>query len=514
MKEKLNVSLLLKVLGIFIFGFCLGIGIVFPGGSSGKKPDGKLTIAFINDTHNHLFPFQDRYNGRIYGGAARWATILKNIRNEAGEILFLHGGDMVTSSDPAYTLNGRPDWERLPGFGYRGFLEVLVFDKLGLDAMSIGNHEFDYGLFWNYRLFSKASFDALAANVVVRLVPDSSSYDPPHIMPYKIYRKGNFRIGIIGYVTTTNAIRTPQIKINDPAESASSLVKQLKKECDIVMVLSHLGADEDVELASRVPGIDIIIGGHSHTMLSEPRIINGTIITQARAFGEFVGRLDVEYQKGSLKNYQYKLIPADFSVSEDPEMKTWLDQYLFPITLKSDFSPDGVGEASLGSFIAEAIEKKNPCDAVVVKTGGYPKGLLKGDVSAEDFFSSLWPYSRREDGPEKELSPEQVMDIVSGRAPSAARFLLNSTAGLMTLIAADVPDSVLYEIETLCWETFGTRDALFCKRFNLISPGNTSRLIMDLPSWIDLYREGILSEKYKYENLKNEIFEILLSDLR
>ena len=498
---------------IIILSMCAGS----PGRQDNRqKPDGNLTITFLNDTHNHIFPYHNRSNGRVYGGAARWASILKGIISETGEMLFLHGGDMVTSSDPAYTLNAQdliPDWERMPGYGYRGLLEVAVFGKLGLDAMIMGNHEYDYGLYWNYRLFSRAPFAVLSANSTLSISPPEPLYDPIWYEPYHIFQKGNFRIGVIGVSTVLNTIRSPQARMTNPFDAVASLVESLEKECDIILVLSHLGVEEDVKLADRVPGIDVIVGGHSHSMLSEPRIVNGTIITQARAFGEFIGRLDLEYENGALKDYNYQLITADFSVTEDPETKAWLEKYLYPITLEHALSRDGQGVNSLGDYITEAINKKFPSDAVVFKIGAVPADLPAGPVSAEAFFTSLWPYKSRRYGPEKELSPGQAMDIASGRAASALRFLLEYSNLLNVLISADLPLSVLDSIDAISQSRSGSRNDLFLRRFNANTGGSSYRVVMDLQSLLDLYWQRILTDSYTYEILYDEIIDVLLEGL-
>ncbi|MDR0387911.1 MAG: bifunctional metallophosphatase/5'-nucleotidase [Treponema sp.] len=505
----------MRFLCLLVLGLGLSLAILCAGGrngGTGKNParNGRLTIVFMNDTHTHLYPWKDENSGREYGGAARWATLLNQIRREAGEVLFLHSGDMLVGSDNNYLIGKVPNWERLPLYGYRGLLEIPLFEMLGLDAACFGNHEFDYGLYWNYHLFSQASFDLLAANVSLRPVPAGNFYEPSHYKPYQIYQKGNFRIGVIG-ILTHEFIKTPQIKVGDPAEAVAPLVAQLKKECDVVVVLSHLGVEPDMKLASRVPGIDVIVGGHSHTYLPEPRIVGETIITQTRCYGEFVGRLDLEYKDGVLEDYRYRLLPANFSVPEDPEVKAWLDKWLYPVTLDRPLSSDGQGEASLGEYIAGVMGEQFPCDAALIKLGGFRKELPSGRVSARDFFTALWPYRMRDDGPEKELSPEQVMDIVSGKAPSAARHLLPSAEGLSTLIGTLIPAAALDEIERLNESRAGTEDGFSIRRFSVPFPEDNIRVVMDLPAWIDLYREGILTDDYEYQNLSKEIIEALIN---
>jgi 2',3'-cyclic-nucleotide 2'-phosphodiesterase (5'-nucleotidase family) len=109
----------------------LVLGPLFAGGKGEARPgtaDGRLTVIFMNDTRSHLYPWKDEGNGREYGGAARWATLIKNIRQEAENTIFLHAGDMLTGSDGNYLTSMRPNWERLLGYGYREqeIIEILL----------------------------------------------------------------------------------------------------------------------------------------------------------------------------------------------------------------------------------------------------------------------------------------------------------------------------------------------------------------------------------------------------
>jgi 5'-nucleotidase len=492
--------------------------------------DGRLTIAFMNDTHTHLYPWKNEENGREYGGAARWATLLKNIRSEEGEILFLHAGDMLVGSDNNYLVNRSPDWERLPGYGYRGLREIPVFKMLGLDAVSFGNHEFDYGLYWNYHLFSNAAFDVLAANVTLRPIPADPLYDEPYYKPYQIYNVKGVKVGVIGLLTD-EFIKTSQIRVADPVLAVTPLMEQLKKECDLTVVLSHLGIEQDRDLAAKVPGIDVIVGGHSHTYLGQPEVVNGTIITQTRCYGQFVGRLDLEYQKGVRSDYRYQLIPADFTVPEDTAVRAWLDKQRFPIILERSLSAVPAGSGTLGDYITARIGQKYPADVVLIKSGIYKGDLPAGPVSARDFFTVLWPYRPRDVGPEKELSPDQIRNLVQGKISaitrSQSRNMLNSAAGLTTLIRGDISTAVFARIEALVknrMDSAGGTDGgansmdggaeYFSLRIFSVPAGKEHlSVVMDLPSWIDLYREGILDDSFQWRSLSGEIIEILCEEI-
>jgi 2',3'-cyclic-nucleotide 2'-phosphodiesterase (5'-nucleotidase family) len=228
----------------------------------------------------------------------------------------------------SYVLGPKPTWETQPAYGYRGMLDIPLFGMLGLDAFCLGNHEFDYGFWWAGHLFKTASFDVLGANVVPK--KDNLPFNPFY-KPYAVYKKGNFTIGVIGMVTDEH-IFSGQVKMTDPA-AAAPLIRELERTCDLVIVLSHLGHSEDKKLARAVSGIDVIVGGHSHTYLPNPVMVNETIITQAGSFGEFVGRLDIAFENGLRKSFNYALLPVDVSVPEDPEIFSFFPHFWISHTL-------------------------------------------------------------------------------------------------------------------------------------------------------------------------------------
>jgi 2',3'-cyclic-nucleotide 2'-phosphodiesterase (5'-nucleotidase family) len=492
------------------------LGMVFLSecmvGSSVRNSAGKLTIVFMNDTHSYLYPWRDEKTGREYGGAARWASIIENIRKETGKVLFLHGGDIFSGSDIDYMIPQRlpewiPDWDRLPGYGYRGMLDVPVFGMLGLDAAVFGNHEFDDGFSWLYRRYHDAPFAVLAANVNHHPAPEIDPPIPSFWQPYRIFDVAGTKAAVIG-LGTDEYIQTSQIRVTDPAEAVEPLIAELKKKCDVVVILSHLGHKKDRELAEKIPGINVIVGGHSHTLLSEPVVINGTIITQTRAYGEFVGRLDLSYKDGTVTDFRHTLIPADLSVPEDPEVRAYLEKRRFPLQLEKPLDSSNTEQSSLGAWITEAIGNAYSCDAVLIKNEYYRGTLPAGPVSAQEFFALFWPYRRRARGPEKDLFPQQLIAITQGKAPARTRFFLESAFGDTTLIRMELPFAVMEDIRTLNQTWAGSGDFLQIGYFN--REGSTLDVVMDLPSWLDLYDRGILRESDTYQILDREVFEVLL----
>ena len=280
-----------------------------------------VTILHVNDTHSNLAPIGPRTNdlAGTLGGLARVATIVQNERGHAKDVLFLHAGDFFIG-DLFYTK-------------YFGVPELQMLKSLGLDAMAVGNHEFDLtpaallGTLEN--AFPGEGFPLLSANLNL----EDPAVQPlkQYIQPSVIKQIGKFKVGIFGMTTpATNVLSQPYPAVVE-GESAEELimiagitVQALKANgCDVIICLSHLGLQADQALATYLPGINVIVGGHDHFTLEKPVEITNpsgepTWIVQANAFYLNVGKMRLKIHKGSVKMLTYELIPVDSKVKEAP----------------------------------------------------------------------------------------------------------------------------------------------------------------------------------------------------
>lgn len=258
----------------------------------------RLTILHTNDQHSRIDPFPD--DGRKYGGMggmARRATLIERIRQQEPNVLLLDSGDI---------------WQGTPYFNFfEGELEYKLMTQMGYDASTLGNHDFDIGLEGLEKQLPLAGFPFLTANYDF-----SNTILKGHFQPYKVFEKQGIRVGIFGLGIELDGLVSKNMYGEtvylDPVEKAREMVQALreKEKCHYVVCLSHLGYSYDTDkiddrkLATQVCGIDLILGGHTHTFMEKPEVLrheNGheTMINQVGWSGLFLGRIDVTFSRKS-----------------------------------------------------------------------------------------------------------------------------------------------------------------------------------------------------------------------
>lgn len=273
------------------------------------KSGTQLTILHTNDVHSHVDPFPaDHPRNPNGGGVSRRAELIENIRDTHDHVLLLDAGD---------------SFQGTPYFNYfGGALEFQLMSKMGYDAMTLGNHEFDNGIEGLLAQLPHAKFDILSANYDVSKT-DLASF----VKPYQIYKRGKLKIGVFGLGVELKGLVNPKqygaVVYLDPLEVAQDMANRLKfkEKCDLIICLSHLGYDykndpnkiSDVKIAAKTRHIDIIIGGHTHTFLEKPSLIKNAddktvLVNQVGCFGLFLGRIDVFFESSNPSNTNTKVI--------------------------------------------------------------------------------------------------------------------------------------------------------------------------------------------------------------
>jgi len=391
----------------------------------------KITILHTNDLHSRLMGYapESEYSpltlkdDKTVGGFARIASIIKTEKeSNSGITLVLDAGDFMMG-----TL--------FPGVEKRSGFQLRLMKSMDYDVTCLGNHEFDYGPEWLANVINTSHSKGEIPSILI----DNAKFDKKdvrddaleklfndNIISRKlILMKDGIKFGffsILGKNAVKDAPRAAPVTFEKQNSFAKKMVKQLKSEkCNIIICISHSGVSkekngewggEDVELARKVKGIDLIIGGHTHTKLDHPIIVNGIPIVQAGEFGQYVGCLKLSYSSEKLKVESYRLIPVDDKIAGDKHINSLIEEQKEKINLEilkplgldynkpvveSDFRLEGndVGDyinSNIGPLIADAIRyyvnihNSKGTDISMVAAGMIFDKILPGIQTAPDIF--------------------------------------------------------------------------------------------------------------------------------
>jgi len=253
-----------------------------------------LTILHTNDVHSRIEPFPSGKRAGL-GGAAKRAKLIQNIRQEQDHVILLDAGDIFQGT-PYFNFFG-------------GELEFQLMSKMGYDAATIGNHDFDAGLDGLHKQLPKANFPFINSNYDWK-----DTLMEGKVKTHTVFEKGGIRIGVLGVGIELDGLVPPKLfgdtQYLDPIECANKEAAILKNDlnCDYIICLSHLGYSyetekvDDIQLAKNTRNIDLIIGGHTHTFMDTPDAQlnldgNNVLINQVGWAGIMLGRLDIIFEK-------------------------------------------------------------------------------------------------------------------------------------------------------------------------------------------------------------------------
>ncbi len=376
----------------------------------GADSEKLLTVVFTNDSQGMAWSFDEPGQTGIGGLAAR-KTLIDEIRAEVqgkgGDVILLSAGD-VTLGDPRSNVCGN-----LP--------MIKGMNLIGYDAMVIGNHEFDFGLDGFDKMQKTAEFPFLSSNIYDRetLNPFAKEYVEKKM-------SNGVKVAVIGVTTRETEQITKdglegKLILTDPLQEVQKRIKTLREKNDVVIALSHLGYYEgeksfdgynsDVALA-KIPGIDLIVGGHTQIQLERPVKIGETSIVQTSGYGKWVGRFDIVLKNDKIVSSSYKLYPVNLknekgkligkSIKENKAVLDMLNGF------KCDFSTAKIGdavidfsgdrkvvrfqEAELGNLIADVMKQKVGADIAFLNGGSIRQGFAKGIITERDIYN-VFPFN-------------------------------------------------------------------------------------------------------------------------
>ncbi len=370
-----------------------------------------ITILHVNDSHSTLAaigPRDQNLEGTL-GGIARAASLIGYERSIDPNLLLLHAGD-ISIGDLFFN-------------SYFQVPELTWMSMIGFDAMAVGNHEFDLtpaallGSLQNVFPSPSDAFPLLGANIDASAVPDLDQY----IYDYTTKDIGSVKVGIFGLITpATNILSQPSpVLIEDDIEQIMTIagttayILRNVENCDVVILLSHLGVEFDMAVASMVPGIDAIIGGHDHykysTPIAVPNPLGGTTwIAQAGSNYLYVGKMLLTVDAGgNVDLLDYSLIPLDENIPEEPSVKAMVSSmiadiesyygipfYTQPFGYADAFCKEeavnltslGAHDTPIGNLVTDAFRSMTGTDIAIHAGGSTALPLWPGTFTLSDIF--------------------------------------------------------------------------------------------------------------------------------
>lgn len=387
-------------------GACLAVS-AFGVMAQDAPRDVRLTFLHTNDTHGHLLPFSYPEVAsptsmvslvkarRDIGGAARRATLIKRIKQQnTHTTLTVDAGD-ICDGTPFSTE-------------YHGDADIAAMNAIGYDFACPGNHEYNTTPAQVRKMIADAKFPLLSANTTVKETGKLL------YTPYVIKNVDGVNIAFFGLLTfeaRTYPAAREAYEMEPPIETAKKLVPELKKKADIVVAVTHIGVETDIELAAAVPQIDVIIGAHSHTLVPKPLLIphptdlrrnsiHGTLIVQDHQWGGSLGKLDLTLHKEpdeawTISKYDGELIPVTANIPEDSETAAVVAKFWEPIKAKygavvgkaeGDFTEIGSNQAEY-NLVADAVREQTGAEFDMENQGGVRAPIVRGAITYGDMVN-------------------------------------------------------------------------------------------------------------------------------
>lgn len=370
----------------------------------------KLTILHTNDFHARFEPIskydsgcsaEDNTEGKCFGGSARLMTAITDARARSGNSILVDGGDQFQGT-LFYTY-------------YKGKLAAEMMNKMGYDGMTVGNHEFDDGPEVLAGFIDNVDFPVLMSNADVTREPALAQKLPKSA----VIERGGEKLGLIGLTPEdTDELASPgdNITFSDPVAAVQGEVDKLTAQgVNKIIVLSHSGYGVDKEVAANTTGVDIIVGGHTNTYLSNtsdraegpyPTMVGSTAILSAYAYGKFLGELNVVFNDaGELTSATGEPLIMDAQVPEEVQTKARIQEASLPleeirnkVVAEAATEINGArgacraAECTMGNLIADAMlarVKSQGIDIAIQNGGGIRASIDAGEVTMGEVLTVL-----------------------------------------------------------------------------------------------------------------------------
>lgn len=351
-----------------------------------------LTIVHTNDMHASFIPHEATWRPEspkpLVGGFKELEFTVDSLRRATSNVLLFDAGDVMT---------GNPITDRL----YKGAEGGALFEMMnmiGYDAWTIGNHDFDISQENLVALTKIAQFPTLSANIV-----DGQGAFPVNNRAYVVLNRFGLRIGVFGLISQELYSLVHQnnlvgLKVLSPLETARRLIATLDPITDVIIAITHQGVDEDSVLAANVQGLDVIIGGHSHTRLTKPKVVNDVIIVQAGSRCENVGALEITVENDRVVRYAGALIQL-WARDDRPQTRLAVFVDSMQVAIEKEYSEVLAelatawtrerGESSVGRFVADAQREAAHAHVGFMNASGIRANVAAGPLTKRELFEVL-----------------------------------------------------------------------------------------------------------------------------
>lgn len=355
----------------------------------------KFTILHSNDMHGDFLNEAGEEKSKLIGGLALLSGYINHVRKTEENVIYVIAGDMLQGS--------------LIDSEFKGLSTIELMNYLAPDVVTLGNHEIDYGLPHLLFLEKLANFPIVNANLYIK------KYNKRLMKPHITIRKAGFDILFTGILTekTIDSLKMDSligsfVTVEEAAKEVGKICNTYKNDdIDLTILLTHIGFDSDKELASLLKpewGVDMIIGGHSHTILEQPEKVNNVLIAQAGVGTNQIGRFDITVDDNinSIVEYKWQLVQINSEIAEpDKELEKFVESFKEVVERKYSTivtklaveatHPKREIETSLGNLYADAFAEICECDVMLLGSGSVRKAQLGPVVNLKDFISSF-PY--------------------------------------------------------------------------------------------------------------------------
>ena len=360
---------------------------------AGKHRLQKLTLLHSNDMHGDFMA--DEIDSELVGGVAMLSGYLNKARGEEDAVLYAVAGDMFLGS--------------LIDSEYKGISTIQIMNMLAPDIATIGNHEVDYGTGHMLFLEKCANFPIVNANLRI------STNHERLFDPFRIIEVSGMRILFIGVVTEAILDKCRDVGFVGSFVEASDALREIERICnayggpgiDLTVLLTHIGFEEDKKLAERIDpswGVDLIIGGHSHTLLKEPCVVNGIPIVQVGTGTDQIGRFDITIDtvEKAIESYSWQVVPIDSSHCPTDEAlekliiecKKTTDEKYAQVLCRLERKlthPVRERETELGDLFCDILRDATGADVFLVASGSI-RGEEMGPIVTKGDLTSCLPY--------------------------------------------------------------------------------------------------------------------------